>query len=152
MWPTANSTHPSPTKTVVNTLTLALTTPLIRARKHITFTSTQRPSTPASSIQHSIVLPGKSLCRENRNAGKSLLSISMTVDSRNQMNEDLPEGHVEGELTDLYVCCQCSIYCIVSGAMSGIIALKYAEDFVKYRYEYPFIGRQPNESVVSGRR
>jgi ubiquitin carboxyl-terminal hydrolase 25/28 len=96
------------------------------------------------------VLPGKSLRSENRNAGKSLLSISMTMDSRNQMNEDLPEGHVKDKLHDLYVCRQCSIYCIVSGAMSGILALKYAEDFAKYRYKHPFIGRQPDNSVVSG--
>lgn len=67
-----------------------------------------------------------------------------------KMNEDLPEGHVEGELLDLYVCCQCSIYCIVSEAMPGVIPLKYVEDFSKYRHEHPPIGRQPDESVVSG--
>lgn len=67
-----------------------------------------------------------------------------------KMNEDLPEGHVEGELLDLYVCCQCSVYCIASEAMPGVIALKYLEDFTKYRYEHPPIGRQPDESVVSG--
>ncbi|KAG2149405.1 hypothetical protein BD769DRAFT_1624093 [Suillus cothurnatus] len=67
-----------------------------------------------------------------------------------KMNEDLPEGHVEGELLDLYVCCQCSVYCIASEAMPGVIALKYVEDFTKYRYDHPAIGRQPDESVVSG--
>ncbi|KAG1813996.1 uncharacterized protein BJ212DRAFT_1482342 [Suillus subaureus] len=67
-----------------------------------------------------------------------------------KMNEDLPEGHVEGELLDLYVCCQCSVYCIASEAMPGVIALKYVEDFTRYRHEHPAIGRQPDESVVSG--
>ncbi|KAG2365462.1 hypothetical protein BDR07DRAFT_1449769 [Suillus spraguei] len=57
-----------------------------------------------------------------------------------KMNEDVPEGLVEGELLDLYVCCQCSVYCIASEAMPGVIALKYVEDFTK----------QPDESVVSG--
>ncbi|KAG1886129.1 hypothetical protein F4604DRAFT_1724815 [Suillus subluteus] len=67
-----------------------------------------------------------------------------------KMNEDLPEGHVEGELLDLYVCCQCSVYCIASEVMPGVIALKYVEDFTRYRHEHPPIGRQPDESVVSG--
>lgn len=66
------------------------------------------------------------------------------------MNEDPPEGHVEGELLDLYVCCQCSVYCIASEAMPGVIASRYVEDFTKYRYEHPAIGRLPDESVVSG--
>jgi ubiquitin carboxyl-terminal hydrolase 25/28 len=34
--------------------------------------------------------------------------------------------------------------------MPGVIALKYVEDFTKYRLEHPPIGRQPEESVVSG--
>jgi ubiquitin carboxyl-terminal hydrolase 25/28 len=34
--------------------------------------------------------------------------------------------------------------------MPGVIALKYVEDFTKYRYEHPAVGKSSAESVVSG--
>jgi len=67
-----------------------------------------------------------------------------------KMNEDPPEEHVEGELLNLYVCCQCSVYCLASEVIPGVIPLKYVEDFTRYRSEHPVAGKQPAESVVSG--
>jgi ubiquitin carboxyl-terminal hydrolase 25/28 len=34
----------------------------------------------------------------------------------------------EGKLLDLYVCCQCSFYCVASGVIPGVISRKYIDE------------------------
>lgn len=43
----------------------------------------------------------------------------------------------EGDLLDLYVCCQCSFYVIASDVIPGVIPVKLLEDLVKNRMENP---------------
>src|SRR6266702_1343470 len=43
----------------------------------------------------------------------------------------------EGDLLDLYVCCQCSFYVIASDVIPGVIPVKLLEDLVKNRVDNP---------------
>ncbi|KAF8259478.1 hypothetical protein EI94DRAFT_1834394 [Lactarius quietus] len=43
----------------------------------------------------------------------------------------------EGDLLDLYVCCQCSFYVIASHVIPGVISVKLLEDLVKNKVENP---------------
>ncbi|KAH9019093.1 hypothetical protein EDB84DRAFT_1625466 [Lactarius hengduanensis] len=43
----------------------------------------------------------------------------------------------EGDLLDLYVCCQCSFYVIASDVIPGVVPVKLLEDLVKNRVENP---------------
>lgn len=57
----------------------------------------------------------------------------------------------EGDLLDLYVCCQCSVYCLVSrNVIPGVIPLRKVEEFVKDKLEHPPLGKTGAVAVVSG--
>ncbi|KAI9510784.1 hypothetical protein F5148DRAFT_509712 [Russula earlei] len=47
----------------------------------------------------------------------------------------------EGDLLDLYVCCQCSFYVIASGVIPGVIPVKLLDDLVKNKMENPPPGK-----------
>jgi ubiquitin carboxyl-terminal hydrolase 25/28 len=53
----------------------------------------------------------------------------------------------EGELLDLYVCCQCSLYCVVSGVIPGVIPQRTFEAFIKERLDHPQVGKTPPVSL-----
>jgi ubiquitin carboxyl-terminal hydrolase 25/28 len=88
--------------------------------------------------------------RKQRRRKITSINLDDLSDLDDEMNEDPLEEHAEGELLDLYVCCQCSLYCLASAVMPGVIALKYVEDFTKYRNEHPAVGKSSAESVISG--
>ncbi|KAI0686832.1 cysteine proteinase [Cytidiella melzeri] len=57
----------------------------------------------------------------------------------------------EGDLLDIYVCCQCSVYCLVSRhVIPGVIPLRKVEEFVKDKVENPPVGKNSATAVVSG--
>jgi ubiquitin carboxyl-terminal hydrolase 25/28 len=60
------------------------------------------------------------------------------------LEEDREE---EGDLLDLYICCQCSFYCLASGVIPGVIPPKFMEEFTKEKYEHPPIGKTGESSV-----
>jgi len=55
----------------------------------------------------------------------------------------------EGERLDIYVCCQCSFYCVVSKVIPGVIPRGTFEAFVKEKLEHPHVGKTPIMSVVT---
>jgi ubiquitin carboxyl-terminal hydrolase 25/28 len=63
------------------------------------------------------------------------MSVLEQVTDDTQMNVDREEG--EGDLLDLYVCCQCSFYVIASDVIPGVIPVKLVEDLVKNKIENP---------------
>jgi ubiquitin carboxyl-terminal hydrolase 25 len=56
-----------------------------------------------------------------------------------RMDVDHEEG--EGDLLDLYVCCQCSFYVIASDVIPGVVPVKLIEDLVKSKMESPPPGK-----------
>ena len=64
------------------------------------------------------------------------------------LDEDMEEE--EGDLLDLYVCCQCSVYCIVSNVIPGVIPVKFMDEYTRDRWDNPPPTRNREESVISG--
>ena len=66
--------------------------------------------------------------------------------------EGTPDGAAdepdEGRLLDLYVCCQCSFYCVASGTVPGVIPRKHFEEFVRDKKENPPVGKSGEQAVV----
>ena len=63
------------------------------------------------------------------------MSVLEQVADDAQMNIDREEA--EGDLLDLYVCCQCSFYVIASDVIPGVVSVKLLEDLVKNKIENP---------------
>ena len=84
---------------------------------------------------------------------RKVTSLNLDAISFDKMSDDAMEDSVpeeEGDLLDLYVCCQCSLYCIVSEVIPGVIPAKYIEEFTRERWDSPAPSRNREESVVSG--
>ena len=56
----------------------------------------------------------------------------------------------EPDLLDLYICCQCSVYCVVSQVIPGVLPLRVLDEFVKDKLEHPQPGTSPELAVVTG--
>ncbi|KAF8167496.1 hypothetical protein B0H34DRAFT_647132 [Crassisporium funariophilum] len=54
----------------------------------------------------------------------------------------------EGKLLDLYVCCQCSFYCVASGIIPGVIPKKHIEELVRDKRSSPPVGKTGEHAVV----
>ena len=59
------------------------------------------------------------------------------------------ETNGEGRLFDLYVCCQCSFYCVISGVIPGVIPRKSFDDFAKEKMSNPPSGKTGEHAVVT---
>ncbi|EED80350.1 predicted protein [Postia placenta Mad-698-R] len=56
----------------------------------------------------------------------------------------------EDTLLDLYVCCQCSMYCLVSDIIPGVIPRQLVDEYTRDRLAHPPIERTPTASVLMG--
>jgi ubiquitin carboxyl-terminal hydrolase 25/28 len=65
----------------------------------------------------------------------TVMSVLEQVAEGTRMDVDNEEG--EGDLLDLYVCCQCSFYVIASDVIPGVVPVKMLEDLVKNKVENP---------------
>jgi ubiquitin carboxyl-terminal hydrolase 25/28 len=65
----------------------------------------------------------------------TVISALEQVAKEDRMDVDHEEG--EGDLLDLYVCCQCSFYVIASDVIPGVVPVKMLEDLVKNKMENP---------------
>ncbi|KAJ3512278.1 hypothetical protein NLJ89_g3608 [Agrocybe chaxingu] len=78
----------------------------------------------------------------------SNLDISaMGADSLDESTEDAAED--EGKLLDLYVCCQCSFYCVASGVIPGVIPRKHIEELIRDKKGHPPVGKTPEQAVAT---
>lgn len=89
---------------------------------------------------------------EKKEARRKITSFNLDEISIDQMPEvDVHENEEEeGDLLDLYVCCQCSVYCIASCVIPGVIPIKYLEDYIRDRSENPPPTKSREESVMLG--
>ncbi|KAH9884671.1 cysteine proteinase [Cubamyces lactineus] len=59
--------------------------------------------------------------------------------------------YTRGELLlDLYLCCQCSLYCLVSDVIPGVIPTKLVDEFTRDKLSHPAIDKTPRATVVAG--
>ncbi|KAJ3558153.1 hypothetical protein NM688_g1094 [Phlebia brevispora] len=56
----------------------------------------------------------------------------------------------EADMLDLYLCCQCSTYCLVSDVIPGVIPVRYLEEFNKDKLENPPPGKTGDLSLITG--
>ena len=73
----------------------------------------------------------------------------MNVEQIDAMSGDEMEPEAEGRLLDLYVCCQCSFYCVASGIISGVIPRKTFDDFAREKMNNPPPGKTGDQAVVT---
>ncbi|THH27938.1 hypothetical protein EUX98_g6252 [Antrodiella citrinella] len=59
------------------------------------------------------------------------------------------EEEVEGELLDLYVCCQCSVHCVASQVIPGVVPVKFMDELTKDKQSHPALDRTPNATVMA---
>jgi len=73
--------------------------------------------------------------------------LELAVDNaRMEVNQE--DGDGEGDLLDLYVCCQCSFYVITSGVIPGVVPVKLLEDLVKNKVENPPLDKSGELSAL----
>ncbi|KAG7099973.1 hypothetical protein E1B28_001766 [Marasmius oreades] len=56
----------------------------------------------------------------------------------------------EGMLLDLYMCCQCSFYCVASDIQRGVVPNNVWKEFIEEKQGNPALGSKPEISVVLG--
>ncbi|KXN88948.1 putative ubiquitin carboxyl-terminal hydrolase 2 [Leucoagaricus sp. SymC.cos] len=54
----------------------------------------------------------------------------------------------EGKLLDLFVCCQCSFYCVASDIIPGVIPRRYLDTFIKDKRSNPPPGKGGEQAAV----
>lgn len=59
------------------------------------------------------------------------------------------EEEEEGDLLDLYVCCQCSVYCLSSQVIPGVIPVKFTEELTKDKLSHPALGKTAHATVMA---
>ncbi|KAL4250299.1 hypothetical protein ABKN59_003113 [Abortiporus biennis] len=64
--------------------------------------------------------------------------------------QDEKDDEPEGDLLDLYICCQCSTYCLVSEVIPGVIPPKFLEEVAKEKFAHPALDRTPKATVIAG--
>jgi len=98
-----------------------------------------------------ITTPFKRADWEHHSRAKSRRRHGVLIDHSNASTHSLSADdsrESEGEPLDLYVCCQCSLYCVVSNVIPGIIPLRTFEAFVKEKLENPHVGKTPIMSAA----
>lgn len=62
--------------------------------------------------------------------------------------EDTQSKAEEGKLLDLYMCCQCSFYCVASDLIPGVIPRKYLDAWIKDKKSNPPPGKTGEQAAV----
>ncbi|KIM40703.1 hypothetical protein M413DRAFT_28483 [Hebeloma cylindrosporum] len=65
---------------------------------------------------------------------------------------DVESAEEEGELLDLYVCCQCSFYCVVSAVIPGVVPRRHLEELVRDRTRNRSAGTSAEQAVASANK
>ena len=108
---------------------------------------------PAAVDASNIVIPFKRADWERHSHTKSRCQQADPISSLNFSSLSLTANDSrkpEGDLLDLYVCCQCSLYCVVSNVVPGVIPQRTLEAFVEDRLDRPLIGKTPTMSLAIG--
>ncbi|OJT05642.1 hypothetical protein TRAPUB_3565 [Trametes pubescens] len=64
-----------------------------------------------------------------------------------QLNTPYTHGEL---LLDLYLCCQCSVYCLVSDVIPGVLPTSLVDEFTRDKLSHPAVDKTPRATVISG--
>ena len=98
-----------------------------------------------------ITTPFKRADWEHHSRTKSRRRQAVLIDHSNLSTPNLvtDDPHEsEGELLDLFVCCQCSLYCVVSDVIPGVIPQRIFEAFVTEKLDHPHVGKTSAASLA----
>jgi ubiquitin carboxyl-terminal hydrolase 25 len=73
----------------------------------------------------------------------------MKVEEIDAMSGDELDAEAEGRVLDLYVCCQCSFYCVASSVIPGVIPRKSFDEFAKEKKNNPPPGKTGDQALVT---
>lgn len=80
----------------------------------------------------------------------TLIDIDAEPESEASMQGEREPDEPEGDLLDLYVCCQCSTYCLVSEVLPGVIPFRYVDEFTRDKLSHPALDKTPKATVLAG--
>lgn len=88
-----------------------------------------------------------------RRAG-TIISSELDINAVNVDDVDIEvlekeTGDDEGKLLDLYVCCQCSFYCVASGVIPGVIPRRYIDEVIRDKRSHPPVGKTGDQAIIS---
>jgi len=98
-----------------------------------------------------ITTPFKRADWEHHSRTKSRRRQGVLIDQSNLSASGLASGdphESEGDLLDLFVCCQCLLYCVVSDVIPGVIPQRTFEAFVREKLDHPHVGKTPAISLA----
>lgn len=84
--------------------------------------------------------------KQKRRAGKVIMDEFDL--EKMKVEEEEEEVEEEGKLLDLFICCQCSLVCVSSSVISGVIPLPIWNEFIQDKKNNPVAGKSPDLSVV----
>lgn len=88
-----------------------------------------------------------------RRAG-TIISTELDINAINvdEVDTEVPDKEVgddEGKLLDLYVCCQCSFYCVASGIIPGVIPRRLIDEVIRDKRSNPPVDKTGDQAIAS---
>ncbi|KAH0591372.1 putative ubiquitin carboxyl-terminal hydrolase 2 [Termitomyces sp. J132] len=82
-----------------------------------------------------------------------IISESFDVDQLDPKDldsiDDAEDETEEGKLLDLYICCQCSMYCVASGVIPGVIPRKCFDELIRDKRANPPVGQTGELAIAA---
>jgi len=72
---------------------------------------------------------------------------AIKADDMETLGNIVESAEEEGELLDLYVCCQCPFYCVASGVIPGVIPPRHLEELVQDKKRHPVVDKSAEQSI-----
>ncbi|OCH87545.1 cysteine proteinase [Obba rivulosa] len=66
------------------------------------------------------------------------------------LNPPFMQSSDGSDLLDLYVCCQCSLYCLASGVVKGVLPRELVDEFTRDKKAHPSPDKTPKASIIAG--
>ncbi|KAF8913232.1 hypothetical protein CPB84DRAFT_1888891 [Gymnopilus junonius] len=91
--------------------------------------------------------------KQKRRAG-TILTGELNINAINAEDVELlgdnstESTEEEGKLLDLYVCCQCSFYCVASSVIPGVLPRKHIDELVREKKSHPPVGKTGEQAVA----
>ncbi|KAF9469591.1 hypothetical protein BDZ94DRAFT_1151478 [Collybia nuda] len=90
---------------------------------------------------------------KQRRRGQTIVMDDIDIENLSPEDLDMADREdveEEGKLLDLYMCCQCSFYCVVSSVIPGVIPRKSFDEFIRDKRNNPQPGRTGEQAVALG--
>ncbi|KAF9257095.1 cysteine proteinase [Marasmius fiardii PR-910] len=87
--------------------------------------------------------------KQKRRAGQ-IITEDLDLEALKTKADEESETEEEGTLLDLYMCCQCSFYCVASDVQPGVVPSDVWKKFIEEKLGNPPAGKKPEISLFTG--